>query len=78
MQPQKGGCKKLWFDVEKRYKTTHNTPEESAQGCGLMQKRDIRQPQRFKRIAVAGCGLMQKRDIRQHHFQKVKRLVVVV
>ena len=33
----------LWFDVEEGYKTTTRSPLQTIQGCGLMQKKDIRQ-----------------------------------
>ena len=34
----------LWFDVEERYNATCKSPNDSLYGCGLMQKKDITQP----------------------------------
>ena len=57
--------KQLWFDVERQYKTMRWSAERAADGCGLMQKDNIRQYFRITSIPIYGCGLMQKDNIRQ-------------
>ena len=68
----------LWFDDEKRYKTTYADQGGRGDSCGLMMKRDTRQRNIHKSYLRMSCGLMMKRDIRQLTDEHLTGHLVVV